>query len=90
MGGDDGSSSLLGRAISGAASDSAPRTEAVGSGGEGAGGAGRRGTAGGGAALGAPAATGGGMSASFTGLPFLIPANIDSRVCREKQSQSEL
>lgn len=56
------------------------------SGHEGTGGAGLEGTAGRDVAVGAPVATGGGISDSFTGFPFSTAAIIDSRVCQEKTS----
>lgn len=52
-------------------------------GGEGMGGAGRRGTAEPLLVLWAPVATGGGISASFTGRPFFAAASIVCRVCDE-------
>lgn len=57
-------------------------------GGEGTGGAGRRGTAEAAAVLWAPVATGGGISASFTGRPFLAAVSIVSRVCEEQRKRN--
>lgn len=91
---DEGSFSLPGVTISGtadeddAASDSPCSSEGAAAGCEGTGGGGRWGTAGRAAGdFGAPVATGGGISASFTGLPFLTAASIVSRVCGGKQKQ---
>lgn len=70
------------------ATDSTGCSEGLDSGSEGTGGGGRGGTAGAGAslwappaALWAPVATGGGISASFTDLPFFTAASIVCRVC---------